>query len=225
MLYPEEFVALWQTVSPHTMTSDNRGYGLYSAVCHVLDHGIPGDFVESGVWRGGSAMLIAALLAKRGVTDRALYLFDTFDGMTAPSSRDKDLFGNPAAQLMAISDADDGVHARCDLATVQSNLASTGFDPRHIHYIAGDVRQTLSHAPIQHIALLRLDTDFYDSTVAELTHLYPLLVPGGILIIDDYGHWQGSKAAVDDFLAAEKTMGRTHFLTPLDYTGRLLVKP
>jgi len=225
MRYCDEFEEIWETVKPFTMTSKNRGFALYEAVNHVISNDIPGYFVECGVWRGGSSMIIALTLLARGITHRAIYLFDTFEGMTAPSAADIDPAGRKAADILADEASDGLTHAACDLETVRANMISTGYPRSKFAYIEGDIRETLPFDNIPQIALLRLDTDFEDSTAAELEHLYPLVATGGIMIIDDYGHWQGARKAVDAFLEAENAAGRTHFLTPLDYTGRLMVKP
>ncbi|WP_193143407.1 TylF/MycF/NovP-related O-methyltransferase [Meridianimarinicoccus sp. MJW13] len=225
MRYPDPFEAIWEKVKPFTMTSRNRGFALYEAVNHVIDNRIPGAFVECGVWRGGSSMIIALTLLERGVTNRAIRLFDTFEGMTEPSDEDRDPSGRAAADILKTEAPDGLTHAACDLATVRANMISTGYPRNRFAYVKGDVRKTLPCEGLGKIALLRLDTDFFDSTQAELIHLYPKVSPHGVVIVDDYGHWQGARKAVDAFLEKEKAAGRPHFLTPLDYTGRLFVKP
>lgn len=207
------------------MTSKNRAFALFEAVNYILDNRIPGMFVECGVWRGGSAMVIAATLALRKVDNRRIFLYDTFDGMTEPSESDYDLHGNQAIDLLEAGGDDSLVKARCDIASVRANMISTGFPRERINYVQGDVRNTLKDRRPEPIALLRLDTDFEDSTSAELHYLYPTVSNGGVIIIDDYGHWHGAKKAVDIFLDRERNSGRNHFLVPLDYTGRLFVKP
>jgi len=170
-------------------------------------------------------MIIALTLLDRGVTNRALRLFDTFEGMSPPCDDDRDPSGRTAADIMANEPIDGMTHAICDLETVRANMISTGYPRKNIAYVKGDVCKTLPRPGLGKISLLRLDTDFFDSTEAELTHLYPKVSPGGVVIVDDYGHWQGARKAVDAFLKVEKAAGRSHFLTPLDYTGRLFVKP
>lgn len=225
MRYPAAFESIWEIAQPFTMTSKNRGFALYEAVRYVLDVGIPGAFVECGVWRGGSSMIVAMTLMARGITNRPVFLFDTFTGMTLPSNDDLDLSGRPAADILAHEPASGMTHAACDLQTVRTNMISTGYPRKMFAYVEGDVCKTLPHERLRRIALLRLDTDFHDSTEAELNHLYPLVAPKGIVIVDNYGHWQGARKAVDAFLKTEARAGRHHFLTPLDYTGRLFVKP
>lgn len=221
------FEAAWACVSPHTMTSRERGRALWDAVHHVLDAGIPGAFVECGVWKGGSAMLIALALRARGDSWREIILFDTFAGMTEPSDLDCDLHGLLAADLMAGTAGEATaclVKAAASKGEVRAAMASTGHDMRLVRFVKGDVRQTLARTQTLRIALLRLDTDFHDSTLAELTQLYPRLAAGGVLIIDDYGHWQGARRAVEDYFAANAEGYRRPMLWPIDYTGRGAIK-
>ena len=105
---------------------------------------------------------------------------------------------------------------------MQANIRSTGYPEQRVHFIKGPVEQTIPvHPPVPAIALLRLDTDWYESTKHELEHLFPLLVRGGIMILDDYGHWQGARQAVDEYL---ERLPHSYYLHRIDYTGRLLVK-
>lgn len=197
-------------------------YALFSAVNHLLDAKIAGNFVECGVWQGGSCMNMALTLLSRNRTNRDLWLYDTFEGMTPPQSQDVDLLGRSAADLLSSPDL--GPETRCEatLETVKVNLESTGYPSSRIHYIAGAIKRTIPNQMPEKISLLRLDTDWYESTRHELEHLYPRVSSGGIVLIDDYGHWQGCRKAVDEFLV--KTKPRP-FLTRIDYTGRLFVKP
>ena len=218
-----EFNAIWKQVQPFTMTSPERAFALWTAVNTVIDTGIPGAFVECGVWKGGSSMLIALTLKSRGITDRELFMFDTFTGMTDPGPSDRDMKDQHASKLMAGSegkDVADLVRAAAPLDGVRAAMESTGYDMRNIRFVEGDVRQTLVNTPTPGIALLRLDTDFYDSTMAELLALYPKLARGGVLIIDDYGHWQGAQLAVDEYFADRSVPFQRPMLWAIDYTGR-----
>lgn len=224
--YPADLVAsfqsAWEKVAPFTMTSPERGFALWTAVNSLVDSGIPGALVECGVWKGGSSMLIALALLERGAATRDLYLFDTFEGMTAPGEADVDLHGEHAAALMEGSrgpEIAELVKAAAPLEDVRDNIASTGYDMRLVRLIKGDVRDTLKRTQTFSIGLLRLDTDFYDSTLAELRYLYPRLTQGGILIIDDYGHWQGSRRAVADYFEETRVQHRRPTLWAFDYTG------
>lgn len=211
--------ATWQAVKPYTMTSLPRILANIRATQHVIDAKIPGAFVECGVWRGGSAMAMARTLSAAGEM-RDVYLFDTFAGMTPATDKDRDPTGAPAAELLKTESKEGHVWAIASLEDVTRNVATARYPTERLHLIQGPVEQTIpAHAPEQ-IACLRLDTDWYESTRHELQHLYPRLAPGGILIIDDYGHWSGAKQAVDEYFT-----GRPVFMNRIDYTGRLLVKP
>jgi O-methyltransferase len=213
--------AIIETVAPFTMTSPERIVALRDAVRHVCRHGIPGAIVECGVWRGGSMMAAALSLLELGQR-RPLHLFDTFDGMPPPADVDRDISGVAAAGLLAAEDRRTGdTWAWSPLTDVRENLAATGYPAELVRFVAGRVEETIpEHAP-EEIAILRLDTDWYESTLHELEHLFPRLAVGGVLIIDDYGHWQGARRAVDEYLAAT---GTRLFLSRIDYTARLAIK-
>lgn len=225
--FPEPFKVIWERVKPFTMTSPERGYALWCAINTIVDNNMPGAIVECGVWRGGSVMLAALTLIQRGAANRDLILFDTFKGMTAPGPEDLDLYGRRAESLMRGTHGEEIaelVHASAPLEAVRAAIAATGYDMRLVRFVEGDVRETLSHTQTLRISLLRLDTDFYDSTLAELRHLYPRLIQGGILIIDDYGHWSGAKKAVEDYFSDPAVPYSRPMLWAIDYTGRGAVK-
>ena len=208
-------------VEPFTMTSLDRRASLLGAIDHVVRHGIAGDFVECGVWRGGSMMLAALALMARGDTSRDLWLYDTFEGMSEPGAEDRSASGESAAARLARTPRGEGVWCEAGLADVRANLESTGYPRERIHFIEGKVEDTIPATLPKRAALLRLDTDWYESTRHELCHLYPLLSRHGILVIDDYGHWQGARQAVDEYFAAQ---GQPVYLHRVDYTARLVVK-
>ncbi|MBW8831301.1 MAG: class I SAM-dependent methyltransferase [Burkholderiales bacterium] len=208
-------------VDPFTMTSLERRASLLGAVDHVVKHGIAGDIVECGVWRGGSMMLVALALMARGDTSRDLYLFDTFEGMSEPTEHDRALSGESAQAQLERTSRDHALWAVASLEDVQANIASTGYPRERIHFVRGKVEDTIPGTIAERIALLRLDTDWYESTRHELTHLYPRLSRNGVLIIDDYGHWQGARQAVDEYFADS---AEPVFLHRVDYTARLLIK-
>lgn len=213
-----EFRRIYEECRPYTMTSMSRMYALHQAVRHVLAHDVPGDLVECGVWRGGSAMVMAKALAGSGDGDRRLYLYDTYEGMSEPTERDVDARGNSAQMLLGTHDRDDPIWAEASLEEVRHNLATTGLAPERIEFVKGEVEKTVPDVLPREIALLRLDTDWYQSTRHELEHMFPLLAPGGVLILDDYGHWQGARAAVDEFFAERKPK---MLLNRVDFTGRI----
>jgi len=216
---PSDDELILREVKPFTMTSDDRILAVIDSIRYLAKNGIAGSVVECGVWRGGSSMAAALTLLQEGDITRDLYLFDTFTGMTEPS--DKDVSFNGIAAKEQFPSSGDG-WCKADVTDVTNNMHSTGYPNELLHFIVGPVEETIaSQCPPQHIALLRLDTDWYESTRHELEHLFPRLVTGGILIIDDYGHWQGARKAVDEYLSSHNL----HYLMHrIDYTGRLIIK-
>lgn len=210
-------VAMVERVRPFTMTSPERLWALLQAVKYVSARKIPGDFVECGVWRGGSSML-AALTFQEARDIRKFWLYDTFEGMPAPTSDDVRAVGGSAAEKFEqTADGEFSDWCRASLDDVKANMASTGYSGE-VEYIKGKVEDTLPKVTPKQISILRLDTDWYESTKAELEILYPLLAPGGILIIDDYGWWEGARKAVDEFFTDPVLIHR------IDFTGRMIIK-
>lgn len=208
----EDFQRLYRRCRRYSMTSIERMFALHEATNYISDHRIPGDIVECGVWRGGSMMLTALTLLQRGDTGRAIYLYDTFTGNTAPSDRDVDWRGKPAPTSSVF---------RASRADVEANVSSTGYPTERFRFCEGPVESTIPNIIPERIALLRLDTDWYDSTAHELNHLFPRLVSGGVIIIDDFGHWQGARAAVVKYLREHRV---PLLLNRIDYTGRIGIK-
>jgi hypothetical protein len=213
-----------ERVSPLTMTSWERLWSLLEAVRYVEEARLTGAFVECGVWRGGSVMAMALRLLEMDRTDRDLWLYDTFEGMTPPSKADVEAAsGVTASDMLASTAVGDGNNVWCvaGIDDVQANMRSTGYPESRVHYVQGDVAKTLLEETPEQIALLRLDTDWYESTRAELEILYPRLVKGGVCILDDYGHWQGARKAVDEYFAEN---GPRPLILPIDFSGRIFVK-
>ena len=206
---------------PFTMTSVERIAALMNAVEYVTVNKIPGDIAECGVWRGGSMMTVALTLLANGDQSRTLYLYDTFEGMPPPSAHDRSFDGLPAADLLRQSPKKTGIWCYASIEDVRANVLSTGYPEDKVRLIRGKVEDTVPKTIPSGLSLLRLDTDWYESTKHELTHLYPLLHAMGILIIDDYGHWQGSKKAVDEYF---QERNEKVYLHRIDYTGRIVVK-
>src|SRR5262245_2468597 len=225
--YPQDFsaqdIALIEAVVPYTMTSLERLCVLARAVEHVARTGIPGDIVECGVWKGGSMMAAALTLLRLGDTRRTLHLVDTFEGMPPAADVDRDWAGRSADENRETSRwATSTSWCEAGLEEVQKNLRSTNYPADRMRFVRGLVEETIpAHAPEQ-IALLRLDTDWYESTRHELIHLYPRLVPGGVLILDDYGYWQGVRQATDEYLS---TLDRPPLLCRVDCCACIAVKP
>ena len=213
---------IYDKVRPYTMTSLERVVALSDAIRYLIDNGIDGAIVECGVWKGGSMMAAALTLLDMHKTDRDLFLFDTFEGMTPPSERDRTLRGESAHELMAGSDRQSSwIWARSPLHEVKEAMTSTGYPSTRVRFVQGRVEDSLPRSAPETIALLRLDTDWYESTRWELEFLYPQLVRGGVLIVDDYGHWEGARRAVDEYI---REHGHRLLLNRVDYTGRIAVK-
>lgn len=216
--------ALIASLRPFTMTSAERLWSLLSAVRYVVDERIPGDFVECGVWRGGSVMAMARALQELGIADRRIWLYDTFAGMTTPTSADVEAgTGVTASSMLSTTEVGDGNNVWCvaGRADVEANVRSTGYPFEQFAFVEGDVAVTLPVQAPSSIALLRLDTDWYESTRLGLEILYPRLAVGGVCILDDYGHWQGARQAVDEYF---ENLGHRPFMHPIDYSGRVFIK-
>jgi O-methyltransferase len=216
-------VALVERVRPYTLTSPERIYSCVRAAEYLVKNRIPGDFVECGVWKGGIVMALALTLLKQGDRERHLYLYDTFEGMAPPTDADVDFRGTTAAaQLDESARGPQGkVWAYAPLDEVRTAVLGTGIEASRVHFVKGKVEDTLPAQAPERIGLLRLDTDWYESTRHELEHLYPRLVSGGVIIIDDYGHWQGARKATDEYLTSHNI---PLLLNRVDYTARIGIK-
>ena len=201
------------------MTSVERLYALFNSVRYVVQAGLPGAFAECGVWKGGSVMMMAYALQIMGNIDRDIYLFDTFEGVTPPTDDDVDLHGQPATELLQAGDRSSNFFwAYSPIEKVRANLQKTGYPMERFIFVRGDVMVTVPQQAPRILALLR---DWYASTRHEPEQLSPRLCDRGVLIIDDYGHFQGSRKAVDEILDA---LTVRYFMNRIDYTGRRLIK-
>ncbi len=204
-------------VTPYTMTSIERITELYYSLEYIRNNNIKGDFVESGVWKGGNVLGVMEYFKYYDMTDRKVWLYDTFQGMTMPEDVDVDL-GNQKAS--------DNIKSWVELTylpinEVKQNLSRSNYPIENVKFIIGDVCETLNvdnNLPTQ-ISILRLDTDWYKSTKKELEVLYPLLSNKGVLIVDDYGHWKGSKKAVDDYFKNDNIE-----IIKIDYSAIKMIK-
>ena len=201
-------------VQPYSMTSKERIIALYNNLEYIRNNNINGDLVECGVWKGCNILGMMEYCLFHNM-NKYIWLYDTFQGMTNPSELDIDRAGTPATNIMG------AVRSYAPIDDVQNILNKSKYDKDKIKYIIGDVNQTLlinSNIP-NSIALLRLDTDWYESTKTELNILYPKLLDKGVLIIDDYGHWQGCKRATDEFF-----LNKNIIINYIDYTGIFVIK-
>lgn len=205
-------------VRPYTKSSTERLQAMVAALRHVDEIGLAGDVVECGVWRGGNI-----ILARKLSPDRICWLFDTFEGMTEPTDLDMNMNGGKASAVYAEKRKAGRKWTGISVDQVRDNLAETGtLDDDRLRFVVGPVERTLfdpKNLP-ERIAVLRLDTDWHASTKVELEVLYPRLAPGGVLIVDDYGHWQGARKAVDDYFDS-----RGPVMERIDYTAIRMTKP
>lgn len=204
-------------------SSDERLFATIMACRYVVEHAIAGDFVECGVWRGGNSILAADIFRSLR-SSKNVWLYDTFAGMTEPTDLDVNDRGEHAQAKFRLTRRGAGSDwCYSPIEEVQANFKVVGLLGPQVKFIKGDVAQTL--APTgelpESIAVLRLDTDWYESTRVELEALYPRLTAGGILIIDDYGHWGGARKAVDEYFSRRVRP----FLQYIDETARVGVKP
>ena len=179
-------------VKPYTMTTEIRILSLFDSLEELRVNGIEGELVECGVWQGGNILGIISYLSYHKIY-RKVWLYDTFDGMINPGIYDVDYNNGSGNDWVG--------KCYADIDFVKNVINKSGYPEELINFVKGDICQTLldeKNIP-EKISLLRLDTDWYESTKIELEVLYPILTKGGILIIDDYGHWKGCKKAVDEY--------------------------
>lgn len=197
-------------IEQYTKSSPERIAAMMQSLNYIEANDIPGDIVECGVWRGGNI-----IMARKLCPFRVCWLYDTFTGMTLPDAEiDKHRAGKVRTPESWLG------KSAVSVAEVRAYLDENGaLDDSKLRFVEGDVVETLEAVRPERIALLRLDTDWHASTAAELKWLYPLLSPGGILIVDDYGHWLGARRAVDEYFAGSIEMEK------IDYTAIRIVKP
>ena len=218
----DEFIKLYEKCKPYTMTSIERMYGLYNAVKYIIKNNIPGDFVECGVWRGGSTMLIAMVSKLLGDTERKIYLYDTYSGMTTPTNQDVSFEGESAYNIWKKSEKSDANEwCYASLEEVKNNMILTDYPLKKMVFVMGKVEDTIPKTIPSKVSLLRLDTDWYESTYHEMKNLYPILSNKGILIIDDYGYWRGSRKAIDQYFSENNTKP---MMFRMDSSGRGIIK-
>ncbi len=199
-----------QIVFPFSITSRERIEKLYDLLERIRIDNIDGDLVECGVYRGGNILGMMEYCDFYNL-NKTIWIYDTFCGMTQPSDLDIDVHKRKAI------DQFDRIKCYASLSEVQKNLSSSSY--KNIRYVVGDVCETLKNDTPAKISLLRLDTDWYESTKCELEILFPKVTNGGSLIVDDYGHWQGARLAFDEYFT---NTNYTH--KKIDNTGIYLTK-
>jgi O-methyltransferase len=187
---------------------------LQQAVATILAESVPGDLLEAGVWRGGAAIFLRAVLKAHGEPSRTVWVADSFAGLPVPDGRYREDAGNHHWRSNAV--------LAVSLEEVRRNFARYGLLDEQVRFLPGWFKDSLPAAPIGSLALLRLDGDLYSSTSDVLRSLYPRLSPGGFLIVDDYGALPECRRAVDDYRQEE---GITASLTWIDWTGVFWRKP
>ena len=216
-----EFIEI---VKPYTLSGEERIIALFDSLEYIRTKEIKGGFVECGIWKGGNILGILKYLDFYEIYDVKVWLYDTFNGMTSPNELDITIHKESAIELFK---TDEFNNISISLDYVKDILSQTKFPIENIIYVIGDVEETLNkkeNIPDK-IALLRLDTDFYNSTKKELEILYPVLSDGGIIIVDDYGYWEGSKLAVDEYFNSIKYNPEIYYLMESDTTFQgILIK-
>ncbi|MEI8341754.1 MAG: TylF/MycF/NovP-related O-methyltransferase [Verrucomicrobiota bacterium] len=191
----------------YSMAGHRRLENVRFCVEEVLKNEVPGDFIETGAWRGGSTILMAALLKAYGETSRKVWVADSFEGLPVPKDETNrwDGWDLSGVDMLKVS-----------LEKVRSNFARFGLLNDQVQFLKGWFCDTLPKAPIGELAILRLDGDLYSSTMDSLVNLYHKVSDGGYVIVDDYGSWPSCKQAVTEFL--EKNNLHPEII-PIDWTG------
>ena len=217
------FDSIYHLCKSYTQTKVEAMYELYSAVNYVVDSQIPGDFVECGVWKGGSSMVAAMTFLSKNFHQKTLWLYDTYSGMPEPEQNDVKAYdGTPADRFWSPGQkADKNLWNYSPIEEVRHNVRTTNYPNQNLVFIEGNVEDTIPDQKPTSISILRLDTDLYSSTYHELKYLFPLLSEGGVLIIDDYGTWEGARQATDQYFSENNIC---MFLHRIDEGARIGIK-
>jgi len=203
----------------YSMASWERLYANINSIKYLVNSQIEGAIVECGVWRGGSMLTMLETLKHYSVINRDIYLYDTFTGMSTPSKEDGIFAHEKFKELQTGEDKSNWCCA--DLNDVKSTINLSEYPNEKLHYVKGKIEDTVPGTIPDEISLLRLDMDWYSPTIHALTYLYPKVQSGGVIILDDYGHWDGCKQAVDRFVEENDV---NLLLNRIDYTGRIAIK-
>ena len=210
-------------IQPYTMCKVANHWAIIQSLKHIKKNNINGDLVECGVFKGGNLILYKKIIEQIGI-EKKIFAYDTFEGMTEPGEHDQDLKDVKALDTFKKYKSAKVPWCHSSIDEVKKNISKFDINiDKDFIFIKGKVEETLKETKNlpEKISLLRLDTDFYDSTKIELDVLFPRLQPGGVLIIDDYGHWKGSKKAVDEYFELKKNF---YWFHRIDYASRLLIK-
>ncbi len=188
----------------YTMVGHRRLENVRVCVGDVLKNNVPGDFMETGAWRGGTTIFMRALLKAYGVTDRKIWVADSFEGLPTPKN---------SADGPDLSQVDS---LKVSLEQVKANFEKFGLLDGQVEFLKGWFSETLPKAPIKNLAVLRLDGDMYSSTMDSLQNLYHKVSKGGYVIVDDYYSWESCRRAVTDFLAQNSISPK---ITAIDWSG------
>lgn len=210
----DKFWDIFDKCKPYTCLSVERFYNIFKSIEYIATTNIPGDIIECGVFLGGSILGSAYFAEHFGLKDRKFYICDTFEGFPL-NTIETDIAGS-AADLSDLKIFNQGFRH-----IVEKNIDESGLDRSKFIFIHGLVENTLKDIDINSLSYVRLDTDYYQSTLVEMEALYPQLNLGGVLIIDDYGHYDGARNAVEDYF---KQAGNRPLLQRIDYTGRCGIK-
>ncbi len=198
----------------HSMIGEKRMDNIRDAIVHVLSENVPGDFIETGVWRGGACIFMRAVLAAFNITDRTVWVADSFEGLP-PVNAEQYPEDAKCADLSQFSEL------AISLEEVQSNFEKYGLLDDQVKFLKGWFRDTLPTAPIEKLSVLRLDGDMYESTMDALNSLYHKVSPGGVIIVDDYNAINACKQAIHDFRDAH---GITDPIQAIDYYAVFWIK-
>ena len=217
----DDFIDIYNRCKNYTKSSVERLYALYKATVYIVKNRIPGDLVECGVWKGGSCMLMALVLKKMNDTGRKIYLYDTYSGMTEPSDIEIDFMGNPAAKIWNRSQRTHFKWNYADLGEVKNNLFSVNYPQENLVFVKGKVEDTIPKIIPDKISILRLDTDWYESIYHELYYMYPTISINGVVMIDNYAYWTGTRKATDAYFEKNKI---SPLLLMIDNLARIGIK-
>lgn len=220
---PSSFHDLFDSIADITSVPKSGLFDTYNAVQYAV-RSLDGVIVECGVWKGGSAVVMANAAVDAGDSERQIYLYDTFAGMTRPTEADFKIDTGESAEprYSANVQSDHCAWTYSPIDEVRRNLRRSGMPEERFTLVKGKVEDTIPEQAPDKIAVLRLDTDWYESTLHELNHLFPRLVTGGVLIADDYGYWAGARKAVDEYF--EQNSFRIHFHQNADYGAIVGIK-